>query len=333
MGRVPHRLRQRPAHLQRRADHAIQPRVLDHADDGRHAPPLFAQPLRQRAMIFDLGRGVGAVAHLLLQPHDAEARIARPVRQPARQDEAGQPARRIGQRQKGVAHRRRAEPLMPGQGIQAVPADRLGAGGVGAHVRAALLLGHGHAHGHARLLARRAHRPVIAAGQHAFDPRLAHRRIGLKRCDRGVGHGHGATGPRIRLSGQKQDSRVQQMPIRRPVPGAGGQPRPQPQIHQLVIGRMKRHLVDPAAIAVVGVQHRRDAIGLHAPVDHLGRSAATAQIAQPLDMPASAPMAHRVMQSPVAREEVDVLQRRNLIGHLMGVEPLDGTKGGHGRAS
>ncbi|MNI43119.1 hypothetical protein D3C73_974400 [compost metagenome] len=222
---------------------------------------------------------------------------------------------------------------MPGQTIPAVLADPLGAGGVGAHVRAALLLGHGHAKGHARLVPRRAHGRVVTAGQNTVDPRLARRRIGLQGRHRGVGHGHGATGARIRLPGQEQDGRVQQMPVRRPVPGAGGDPCAQSQIHQLMIGRMKGHLVDPAAIAVVGVQHGRNPIGLHAPVDHLGRAAAAAQIGQPLDMPRPAPVAHGVVQRPVAREQVDVLQRRNLIGHLMSVEALDGTKGGHGRAS
>ncbi|MNY10243.1 hypothetical protein D3C86_1432060 [compost metagenome] len=125
---------------------------------------------------------------------------------------------------------------------------------------------------------------------------------------------------------------MQDMAVGRPVPGGGGQPGLQSERHQLMIGGMKGHLVDAAAVAVVGVQHRRHAVGLHAPVDDLGRAAAGAQGGQPRLMLRPAAAAHGVQQRPVAGEQVDVLQRRRLVGHLVGVQIGDGTEGRHGRA-
>src|SRR3546814_16710809 len=75
-------------------------------------------------MIFDLRRGVRAIAHLVLEAHDAEPRVARAVGQPARDEEAGEPAFGIGEGQESIAHRRRAEPFMPGQAVPAILAGR-----------------------------------------------------------------------------------------------------------------------------------------------------------------------------------------------------------------
>ncbi|MNT18028.1 hypothetical protein D3C72_1532100 [compost metagenome] len=125
---------------------------------------------------------------------------------------------------------------------------------------------------------------------------------------------------------------MQDVTVGRAVPGGGGQPRLQSEPHQLMIGRVKPHLVNAAAIAVVRVQHRRDAVGLNAPVDDLGRAAAGAQRGQPGLVLLAACATHSVEQGPVAGEQVDVLQRRRLVGHFMGVQIGDGTEGRHGRA-
>ena len=79
------------------------------------------------------------------------------------------PAGRLRQRQEGVRHRRRAEPLVPGQ--PPALAVGLGAGGVGAHVRAALLLGHRHADRRARLLRRPAAPPDRSGRRGPAAPR------------------------------------------------------------------------------------------------------------------------------------------------------------------
>ena len=97
------------------AEHAVQPGEHHHLEDGgaRRAPP---SPTRQAQAPceLDFGRCVGPVAELVLQPHDAQ-RVALPSGPPARQQEAGQPARRLRQHQEAVGHRRREEPLVADQ--------------------------------------------------------------------------------------------------------------------------------------------------------------------------------------------------------------------------
>src|SRR3546814_6385370 len=52
---------------------------------------------------------------------------------PARDEEAGEPAFGIGEGQESIAHRRRAEPFMPGQAVPAILAGRPRARRVGAN--------------------------------------------------------------------------------------------------------------------------------------------------------------------------------------------------------
>ncbi len=59
------------------ADHAVEPGVVDHLDDRRHAAALLADHPRPGAAELDLAGGVGAVAELVLEPLDVEARCAR----------------------------------------------------------------------------------------------------------------------------------------------------------------------------------------------------------------------------------------------------------------
>ena len=76
----------------------------------------------------------------ILEPLDAEM-VAGAIGQEARHQQARQAASRLRQHQEGVAHRRGKEELVPDQFIGfARPAnpDGRGAGGVGAHVGAAL---------------------------------------------------------------------------------------------------------------------------------------------------------------------------------------------------
>ncbi len=59
---------------------------------------------------------IGNVAELVLEPLEAQA-VDLAVRLEARHQETGQPARRLRQHQKHVAHRRRHEPLVTGNAI------------------------------------------------------------------------------------------------------------------------------------------------------------------------------------------------------------------------
>ena len=147
VGGVVDRVDHARAHPGRRSDHAVQARVADHLDDRRHAASGLADHPRPGAVQLDLRGGVGVVAELVLQALDVEG-VARAVGEDPRQQEAGQAVVGLGQHQEHVRHRRRAEPLVadqlvlrPGAAAVQRPCD----GRVGAHVRAALLLGHRHA--------------------------------------------------------------------------------------------------------------------------------------------------------------------------------------------
>ncbi len=151
-------------HAARRHERAVQPGHVHHLDDRAHAAALVPDEPAERVLVLDLGRGVGLVAELVLEPLQVE-RVAGAVGQHARHEEAGQPARGLRQGEEQVRHRRGREPLVPGQPVAAVGAGH-GPGGVGPHVRAALLLGHRHAGDQPALGQRGAQlRVVLAVGQ------------------------------------------------------------------------------------------------------------------------------------------------------------------------
>ena len=139
MARMMDRLRQRHAHETGGGDGAVEPRELHHLDDGAHAAPLLAQAPRKGLIELDLGRRVGAVAELVLEALETQG-VDRAVRAEARHQEAREPACGLSQHQEEVAHRRRHEPLLAGD--QIAVAGRLCPRRVGAHVGAALALGH-----------------------------------------------------------------------------------------------------------------------------------------------------------------------------------------------
>ena len=133
---------------------AVEPRVVDHLDDraARRGPPR--RPSAPRRLELDLAGRVRAVAELVLEPLDVD-RVALAVGREARQEEAGDAALGLREHEERVAHRRRAEPLVAGDlvlGAGAAAVERPRRRGVGAHVGAALLLGHRHAAERARFL-------------------------------------------------------------------------------------------------------------------------------------------------------------------------------------
>ena len=171
-----HRLGRAPAHRAGGADQAVQAGVVDHPDDRRHPAALLAHQPAAHAVELDLRRGQRARAELVLEPLDPEAGVA------ALDQEARQPLRRLGEREEHVARRVGAEPLVAGDLVGAVGL-RLGAGGVGADVGAALLLGHRHAGQRAR---------VVVLEHQARLPLLGEVRVLAQRGDHRVGHRHRA---------------------------------------------------------------------------------------------------------------------------------------------
>lgn len=174
VGTVVGGLGQRLTHQCAGADHAVEAGHGDHLDDGRHATALFADHPGQGAAILDFAGGVRPVAQLVLQALDVEL-VAAAVRPVARQQEAGQALVGVGQGEEGVAHRRRAEPLVPDQFVglpRSGNPHRVGPRGIGPDVGAALLLGHRHADGDARLLLHRHVARVVLAGEDLRQPFL-----------------------------------------------------------------------------------------------------------------------------------------------------------------
>ena len=146
---------------------------LHHLDDGAHARALGTDALGPGAVEFDLRRGVRLVAELVLQALEADGVLAA-VRPVARHQIAGEARRRLGQHQESVAHRRRHEPFVAAD-LDMV-AVRHGLGDVGAHVGAALALGHAHAQGHAGLFPPRQRPRIVFAREDLGLPLLqAHR--------------------------------------------------------------------------------------------------------------------------------------------------------------
>ncbi len=70
------RLHERRAHQRRAADHAIEPRVVRHFDDGRHAASFVADHDAERVEEFDFAARVRAVAELVFQTLDLHGVLA-----------------------------------------------------------------------------------------------------------------------------------------------------------------------------------------------------------------------------------------------------------------
>src|SRR5438477_4495125 len=96
------------------ADHAVQPRVVDHVDDRRYAASLLADEPRPGASELDLAGGIRAVSELVLEALDVEA-VALPIGGEAGQKKAREATVGLRQDEERVAHGRRAEPLVSGE--------------------------------------------------------------------------------------------------------------------------------------------------------------------------------------------------------------------------
>ena len=303
------------------ADHAVEAGVVDHLDDRRHAAALLADHPRPGAAELDLAGGVGAVAELVLEPLDVEG-VALAVGRPARHQEAGDAGVGLGEDEEGVAHRRRAEPLVAdelvlGPGPAAVQRRRRG--GVGAHVGAALLLGHRHPAERAALAGGRQRALVVVEREEARLPLLGQLRLLAQRRDRRVGHRDRAADAALGLHQQHEHRGAGDVGAGpRLAPGQRVQAVADPDPHQLVPGAVELDLVDAVAVAVVGAQLGLVLVRLEAPADRLARAADRAQLAGAVLGPLGALAAQRLDQRPVGVEGVVVLQRRRLVEDLVG---------------
>ncbi len=182
------------AHQRTGTDHAIEAGHGHHFDDGGNAAPLFADHPRQRTTKLHFAGGVGAVAELVFQALDVEL-IARVIRAMARQQETGQALVRLRKRQKGIAHRRRTEPLVPHQFVslaRTAGTDRISLGGVGTNVGATLFLGHGHANGDPGLMDHADVARVVFGGKNFRQPLSGQIRLQTQCRHAGERHGQRA---------------------------------------------------------------------------------------------------------------------------------------------
>lgn len=320
VGTVVGSLGQRLTHQCAGADHAVEAGHGDHLDDGRHATALLADHPGQGAAILDFAGSVRPVAQLVLQALDVEL-VAAAVRPVARQQEAGQALVGVGQGEEGVAHRRRAEPLVPDQFV-GLPRPgnphRVGPRGIGADVGAALLLGHRHADGDARLLLHRHVARVVLAGEDLRQPFLGQVRLQANRRHAGVGHSQRATGAGLRLAVQVGQPGPRHLGAGARVgPGQRGQFVFDGGAHQLVVGGVELHQVDAVAVAVVAMELRLVLVGQEAG-RHQRAAGQLAVALQALLGPAALVATHPLLERQVEAVEVGTIQRRYLVGHFVG---------------
>ncbi len=243
--------------------------------------PLLGEQQAVGGFELHLARGVGTVAELVLEPLQVQP-VHAVIGQEARHQETRQPTGRLGQHQERIAHWRRKEPLVTGEAIFAPGAGRTRgqcARGVGAHVRAALPLGHAHADECAALVGERREARVVLARQQQTQPLSEILGLLRKRGHRAVAHGGRALGAILDLGPQQV---------------GGGAPRTHPHgagahgpvvcrafrhqaAHQLVPCRMKLHFIAARPEAIQRMQLRRMAVGRIAQGKHLGAAEPRAQ--------------------------------------------------------
>ncbi len=137
------------------------------------------------------------------------------------------------------------------------PFSGVARGGVGAHVGAALLLGHRHARRAPRLLRGRDEARVVVEREKPGLPLLGQLGLRAQRRHRRVGHRDRAAvrRPRPAASSMNSAARATWAPGRGSRQGSACRPCADAEPHQLVPGGVELHLVDAVAVAIVGAQH------------------------------------------------------------------------------
>ena len=305
------------------AHHAVQARVAGHLDDGGDAPAFLAHEQAPGVLEFHLAAGVAAVAHLVLQALHAHG-VAAAVRAPARHIEAGERAALAGARhhQVRIALWRREEPLVSAQPVFAAAparADGCRHGGVGAHVRSALLLGHAHAQPDAGLVR---HGQVARVVGGAVEPglqRLPQRGLLAQQRDGGLRHRGGAQRALLHLAVQVKARRPCGPAARSLVlEGPGDQPLAAVQRHELVPRGVELQRVDAPPARVKALQLRRVAVGLLGQGVGLGHAQPCGVGVERRARPVGARTLQRLAQRCVGGQRVVVVQLGVLVEDLVG---------------
>ena len=209
---------------------------------------------------------------------------------------------------------------MPGEQVGAGPGrgHRLRPGGVRAHIRTALLLGHGHPGQQACLALRRAQPGIVLpGGEQRPEPEgqvggMAQRRDGR------VGHRDRAAMPRLGLRPYEEPGGPGDVHAGGGIgPRRGVQPVADRGAQQDVPGRVELDLVDPVAPRVMGPEHRRVLVGQPGVLLGLPGAGQFTELVQAVPGPPRAFPGGCGQQRRIVRDVV-ASQRRDLVEHIVG---------------
>jgi hypothetical protein len=221
------------------------------------------------------------IAELVLETLDPDGVPA--VLEPARDEEAGEPARGLREREEPVRHGGRAEPFVAGE--PPVSIRRFGPRGRRAQVGAALRFRHRHAErGAVPFRQRKAARVVLARDQ-LGAPDLLERGLCPKRGNRGIGHRHRAAGARLDLGRHVDHGRMRGMPTPRALPRDRCIARAKARAQQIVPGRMEGDLVEAAPARVEEAELGRVTVGRAPGLAHGGSAPGRAEGGEGLGIP------------------------------------------------
>ncbi|SAI14327.1 Uncharacterised protein [Bordetella ansorpii] len=329
MRRVMQRLRQRLAQQRGAAQHAIQAGGGGHLQQHGHAPARLAQHHAPGLLELHFRAGVAAVAHLVLQAPHAHG-IARPVGNPARHEKAGGSRVHPRQHEMRVGLRNGEEPFVACQQIRAAPAarpHRRRAGGHGAQVGAALLLGQAHADQCAALAGQGRVGAVEFARVQRGKPvtRIVEvaRRFAHQQRHGGMGHGGGAQRAGLGLALHQIGGGTRRLRAGLAAqPGIAVQAAGDDAAHQLRPGGMELDAIHAVARVVIGMQDGTVAVGQFGRLQGLRAAQPGAVLAQFVLPGARAFAGHGLAQHRVGVVQRIVFERRHLVGHLMRAECL-----------
>ena len=186
-------------------------------------------------------------------------------------------------------------------------------GDVGAHVGAALALGHAHAERDAGLLPPRQRPLVVVARQDLGLPFREHIGLRLERADAGMGHGDRAEMAALGLGREiEPHGAAGQRSGRLAAVVRGTMDAPADALrHQRVIGGMELDEVDAVALAVHRAELGRVLVRDPPEIERLGRAVIPAAGGKRLQVE---PVAHRRLgERLIGTEQIDIAERRRLI--------------------
>src|SRR5690625_4459367 len=212
----------------------------------------------------DFRRSIGAIAQFVLQSLDQDG-VLSTIGLPARHEQTGQPPGSLGQNEKTIAHGGRAEPLVARQPIlpPRPPArHRTGPGGIGRHIRTALLFRHRHAQGGAGLFVPGAIVAIVLSAAQQGLPLPGQLGLMAQSRHRREGHAERTAAAGIQLMLQIEMGGPDDMatPVVGVLPGQPRHAHAYPCFQQPVIAFVVFHHVNSVPLRVMTAEHRRTAL-------------------------------------------------------------------------